>query len=75
LKLVDDWRDAWKWASMRWSFAGISFNVVAAVLLKGIVVAVSFLGFVSIAWLPVIAAVIALLAMAGRVTKTASDDS
>lgn len=69
LRLVDDWRRAWRWSSLWWNGLGLTFNVTAACLLKGVSIAAGFLGFVSLAWLPAIAAAITLLAMAGRVMK------
>jgi hypothetical protein len=65
-RLVDDWRDCWRWASMRFCLSNVAFNVIAAALLKGITVSVAFVGFVDLVWLPVIALALAVLAMAGR---------
>lgn len=70
-RLVDDWRDCWRWASMRFGMGNIAFNVLAAALLKGITVSVAFLGFIDLVWLPLIALAITALAMAGRVVKQA----
>lgn len=70
LRLVDDWRDFWRWSSMRFNVGGVAFNVLAAALLKGVTISVAFLGFIDLVWLPLIALAITLLSMAGRVTTT-----
>lgn len=71
IRLVDDWRDWWRWASMRFGLGGLAFNALAAALLKGITVSVAFLGFIDLVWLPLIALAITALSMAGRVTRKA----
>lgn len=67
-KLVHDWKRCWRWASMRWSLGGITFNLIAAALVKGITVSVAFLGYIPLVWLPLVAVAIGLVAMVGRVT-------
>lgn len=69
IKPVDDWRDAWRFASIRTTLLGIGFQVICVALLKGITVAVAFLGYVDLVWIPVIAIAISLVAIAGRVSK------
>lgn len=69
MKLIDDWRDAWRFASIRTTLLGIGFHALCAALLKGITIAVVFLGYVDLVWIPVIAILISLVAIAGRVSK------
>jgi hypothetical protein len=72
IHLIDDWRRSWRFASMRWSAGGISFNLLAASLVKGITISVSFLGFIPLIWLPLVALAITVLTMVGRVVKKTS---
>jgi hypothetical protein len=69
IHLIDDWHRCWRFASMRWSAGGIGFNLIAASLVKGITISVSFVGFIPLVWLPLIAVAITVLTMIGRVSK------
>lgn len=64
--LVDDWRLGFKWATTWCCLGGITFWSIAAALVKGITIAVAFLGFVPLIWLPLIAVALSALTLVAR---------
>lgn len=68
-KLVDDWRSGKRWLSAWGSVGGITFNVLAGAVLKGITIVIPLVGFVPAIWLPVIGCAIAALTLIARFVK------
>jgi hypothetical protein len=68
-KLVDDWRSGKRWLSAWGAGFGITFNVLAGALVKGISISVGFMGFVPLIWIPVIGCAIAALTLVARFVK------
>ena len=63
-----EWRQSWRWASMRFSAANVVMNTVGAIALKGAAASASVLGLIPMRYALLIGAAVSLAAMVGRLT-------
>lgn len=70
LRVIDDWSDGWKWASVHFSAASVVINTVGAIVLKGAAAAASVLGILPMRWALVIGASVSASALIGRFLTT-----
>jgi hypothetical protein len=68
-KLVDDWRSGKRWVSAWGSAGGVGFSLVAGAIVKGTTIAVAFVGFIPLIWIPVLSAAFSGIALVGRFVK------
>lgn len=68
-RLVDDWRQVWKYGSARWSALSVVMNVYGAIALKGAAAASSVLGLFTMRQALLIGAAVSAAALISRYRK------
>ena len=75
IKLVDDWRSAWKWASVQLSAVSTSTHTVLACAAGGMKLALPLVGVVPLRWVFIAGAVVSIATFVGRmITKGSKTD-
>ena len=70
LRLVDDWREGWKWGSVHFGAISVFANAYGAIALKGAAASASVLGLLPMRWALVIGAAVSIAALVSRFTTT-----
>lgn len=69
MKLVDDWRSAWKWASVQMSaVTGVTHGLLASIA-GGMKLALPLVGVVPLRWVFVAGAALSVATFVGRLVK------
>lgn len=75
IKLVENWRSSWKWASVQLSAVSTSTHTLLACVAGGMKLALPLVGVVPLRWVFVAGAVVSVATFVGRlVTKKAPAD-
>lgn len=74
LRLVDNWRDGWKWGSVHFSAISVVINTFSAIALKGAAAASSVLGVLPMRKALLIGAAVSAWALIARFATTKAKD-
>lgn len=75
IKLVENWRSSWKWASVQLSAVSTSTHTLLACVAGGMKLALPLVGVVPLRWVFVAGAVVSVATFIGRlVTKRPKTD-